>query len=222
MSEISEREQLEFQAHLQEYDLLYREHDLHHKMRQEIITQALVATLALVGAIMGQSLGLSGSPLLLKFFLVIPIFFTLITWWYIRTNQANVMIDLYIIKELEPRMSQLANAQVSKWPKFEWAMEFSPAGRIIGYFQTLARLGIVQGPAILSIIVFGYGTNWNWMSWELLDWLLLIANGCGLIVTLILLVVTQSFMSEIRKTLGADIFPPKRSNLRKRDSQKKR
>jgi len=195
----------ELLAHLAEYDALQREHELLQKMRQELGVYTLAATVALVGAFIGQVTLLSGNATQ-TIFLVMPIFFTLMTWWYIRTNYSAAVIELYVLKILSPKLSALTKTSVLNWLPFLYRVESSATGKIVLVLQTLSRVGLIQGPAFLCIIVYGIRGQWHWNSWPLRDKILMISNVAGFLISFGLSVITSRIVRDIVRL--AKITPP--------------
>jgi uncharacterized membrane protein YcjF (UPF0283 family) len=203
-SENTSSKQLELQIHLAEYDALLREHDLHHKMRQELGVYTLAATAALIGAFIGQTTALIKADFL-RFFLVLPFFFTLMTWWYIRTNYSAALIEVYVFTRLRPRLSYLADAQVVNWLGFLYETELSQKGRVVLTLQTLSRLCLIQGPAFISLLFFGFHTNWSWADWSLIDWVLIISNLVCIIISVVLMIMTWDLILRMKEDIKAGI-----------------
>lgn len=192
-------QEIELRVHLAEFDTLSHRHDLMHKMRQELGVYTLAGTVALIGALVAQSTIFQSD--LLRVFLVLPFVFTLLGWWYIRTNWANLQIELYMLTKLAPRLSQIANAPVIGYFQFIWEIDMSHAGRIMASFQTVARLGLIQGPGIISLLIFGFGTRWNSATWNFMDWALIVLNLTGFVTTVILGFITAGLVSKIERAI---------------------
>jgi len=189
----------ELQIHLVEYDLLQREHDLHLKIRQELGIYTLIATITLIGAFVTQ-MAVIKDPSFVRIFLILPMFFTFMTWWYVRTNYSAALIDEYILTKLRPRLMSLAKNEVAGWVPFLYTNEFLSEGWFIVSFQTMSRLLIIQGPAVLSLIIFGVQAS-DQHLWNPLNLALLVMNLLGLLFSVFLIILTWRLISRIRTGL---------------------
>ncbi|HVF54956.1 MAG TPA: hypothetical protein VM934_02330 [Pyrinomonadaceae bacterium] len=197
LEETARYRQLEVQINLAEYDALMREHELLQKMRQELGIYTIAGTVALFGAFLSQ-ITVFKTPEFLRLFLVMPFFFTLMSWWYIRTNYSAAAIELYIATKLRVRLSHLADAQVMEWVKFLYAVELSPMGKVVLGLQTISRLGLIQGPAILSLLIFCFKTDWEWKKWSALDCILIFSNILAIVMSFMLMIMTRALIMKIR------------------------
>ncbi len=187
----------ELQVHLVEYDLLQREHDLHLKIRQELGIYTLIATITLIGAFVTQ-IAVLKDPAFLRIFLILPLFFTFMTWWYIRTNHSASLIDQYILTILRPRLVELTNRDVAGWVEFLYRNEFLQEGWFIVIFQTISRLLIIQGPALLSLVVFFVQAS-KYSAWGKVNLALVMINLLCIAFSVILVVLTWRRITDIRK-----------------------
>jgi hypothetical protein len=196
--EASHLQQLELQIHLAEYDALLREHELLQKMRQELGIYTLAGTVALIGAFIGQ-MSLFTNPNFLEVFLVIPIFFTLMTWWYVRTNYSAAVIELYVLTKLRPTLSRLVGSPVLGWIGFLYDNELSGTGKIIVGLQTISRAGLIQGPALLSLVIFFLRRQGDWKTWYALEYILIISNLLGILISLLLMLITKRLIWSLKR-----------------------
>ncbi len=188
----------EIRVLLQEYDIIYREHDSNLKMRQEILSGTLIATAALVGVIIGIDTIFSENLAALRFFLILPFAFTFLTWWFIRTNQSNLIIELYVGTVLKPRLSFLVRNPVARWTTFLYLCETSLPGSILLVFQTISRLALIQGPGIISLVLFFVSAQETNLTISRLDWLLTVANVICFVISIILVILTFGLTRRVR------------------------
>lgn len=192
--------ELELQTHLAEYDSLRRENDRIVNERQQLVLATLGATVVLSGILVENSWFLSYFSA--RFYIVLPLAFNLVTWWYLRTNYATLVLNQYILKQLQPRLQEIAGEYAFRWTDFAWHSELSRGGRIFVLVMTVSKFGLVQGGAIASVIMFVGQTSWR--AWALPDYLLLGANLVSFGISVMLLRATQKQLTQIRGVIDHD------------------
>lgn len=188
--------ELELQAHLAEFDSLRQENNRILGERQQFVLGALAGIVTLIGVALDKSL--FTTTISVKFYLFVPFAFTSLTWWYIRNYHTIILMEKYALTKLQPRIQALAGKHAFGWTDFLWKAELSFSGKFIISTQTFSKIALVQGGAFLSLLNFGYQTQWNWHKWEIFDWMLIIANFIGLVVTFVLLIITRKILQEIQ------------------------
>lgn len=183
---------------LAEYELLRKEHERLLQSRQQLLLAVLAASAGFLGVILANQSILSSSSFS-TIFLLLPLGFTLLAWWYIRNNYSVLLIELYLLSELKPNIEKIIGNEALLWANFQWEEESSEAGRFIVFTQTLSKLGLVQGSAIVSLFTFASRTNWNFSAWSFWDWILILLNLVGIIVTARLVLITYSLVKKIRQ-----------------------
>ena len=131
----SQRE-LEFQMHLAEYELLREEHERLLQSRQQLLLAVLAASAGFLGVVLANRSVLSNSNFS-TIFLLLPLGFTLLAWWYIRNNYSVLLIELYMLSKLKPNIETIIGNRALMWKSFQWEEESSEAGKFVVFTQTL-------------------------------------------------------------------------------------
>jgi hypothetical protein len=195
---MSNQKELEFQMYLAEYEALRDEHERLLQARQQLLLAIFAAAAGLLGVIITNQ-SLMSNPNFSKLFLVLPLSFTLLAWWYIRNNYSCLLIELYLLTQLKPNIENVIGNQLWWWKKFQWKAESSPEGLFVVFTQTISKLGLVQGSALVCLFAFGHQTKWKLTTWNVFDWLLILLNFIALLVTIRLVFISYKLVQKIRQ-----------------------
>ncbi|MCL1465267.1 hypothetical protein [Argonema galeatum] len=195
---MSNQTELEFQVYMAEYEALRNEHERLLQSRQQLLLAIFAAAAGLLGVIIANQ-SLVSNPNFSKLFLVLPLSFTLLTWWYIRNNYSCLLIELYLLTQLKLKIEDVIGNPLWWWKKFQWKAESSPEGRFIVFTQTLSKLGFIQGSAFVCLFAFCNQTKWQLTTWNFFDWLLILLNFIALLVTIRLVFISYQLVQKIRQ-----------------------